>query len=183
METRPTHTHETPRGATRQLLVLHRGNRLLGVYADAIEAADATDGATHGEARDFDFPMLEAMPAPLPSAPRTVRGVIAVRGRIYTLIDLARMFDDASEDSLDPSGDEGFARSIVVPLRGDEQLAIAADRIEATTFVSAASIAPVSLPGIEGIAHGIAAKDVYVIDTRTLFAAATRGMDRRRRRT
>ena len=183
-ETHRTHTTDARRAGDtlRRLVVVRRGTRLFGVYADEIEASCVTDdftpGDTHDRAPDFSFPESSAPPAPLPGAPRAVRGVVVVRGRVYTLIDPALLFDERIDVAPDAS-DESDARSIVVPLRGDEQLAIEAGRIEATIVIAAADIAPATLPGVEGIA----AENIHVLDTRALFAAATRGMERRRRRT
>lgn len=143
METHATHKTETLRDVGRRLLIARRGARLYGVYADAVEMPDATDdwmqdttrgdihSDIHSETHNFDFPALSAAPAPLPGAPRAVRGVIVVRGRVYTLIDLAFLLDERRDDSDGASENASPARMFVMPLRGGEQLAIAVERIEA----------------------------------------------------
>src|SRR6185436_5808735 len=64
-------------------------------------------------------------PTPLPHAPQTVMGVTGVHGRMLTVLDVAR-FSERGETS--PSSIE-LPRKIIA-LRGDEQLALAADNVD-----------------------------------------------------
>lgn len=154
---------------TRHLLVLRAGGRLFGVNAEALAYGSDSDVG-------FTAPVL----TPLPGAPPSVRGVAQVRGRLYTVIDPAQMLatngDNAMHDAVMPS--------LIVPLRGTEQLALAVEGIEQTMNLVAASIEPLDaeMPAVQGVARGIAEQDILVLDTGELFAAATQGMERRRRR-
>jgi chemotaxis signal transduction protein len=120
-------------------------------------------------------------PTPLPFAPAPVRGVVSQRGRILTLIDPHTLLPDAAHA---PQTQTPF----VVALKGDEQLALAAESIEheielyddATDIEADAS--DTSPPLVRHIipyrAHTIA-----LLDTARLFESAMRGVERRRQRT
>src|SRR6185503_1774753 len=60
--------------------------------------------------------------APLPHAPESVMGVAGVHGRMLTVLDVARFGDLGDSYS---TGEPGK----IIALRGDEQLALAADEI------------------------------------------------------
>ena len=91
--------------------------------------------------------------APLPHAPDSVMGVAGVHGRMLTVLDVARFGDRGDSISTDEP------RKIIA-LRGDEQLALAADEL-----IQA---------GDEN--------DVTVLEVKELFPAAIQGRERRRRR-
>jgi purine-binding chemotaxis protein CheW len=119
-------------------------------------------------------------PTPLPHAPAAILGLVYARGRVLTLID--------------PGVIAGHERSpgpqvipAIISLRGDEQLALAADSIVETITISSADIEP-SDPGdkeqvsaIAGILrHG--GETIIILDPARLFEAAGKRKERRRRR-
>src|SRR2546423_8571835 len=92
----------------RDLLLFVAGGRTFGIFSDRVEST--------AEAK---------RPTPLPLAPAAVLGVVYVRGRMLTLLDCAAL-------------SSGEARSLpaavpaMISLRGDEQLALAADSLTDT---------------------------------------------------
>jgi len=143
-------------------------------------------------------------PTPLPHAPRAVLGVVCVRGRMRTVLDpLALMGDGAEPGAADgaerdaargveaqgveaphdeTAHDEG-ARPLVVALRGDEQLALAVERVEGFVRVPAEALAPPPRPAppLRATLEHEGAR-VHVLDPSQLFDAAMRGTERRRPR-
>src|SRR5881394_225984 len=95
----------------RDLFLFAAGNRTFGMPAEEVE------GTAEGKC-----------PTPLPHAPAAILGVVYARGRMLTLID-PRMI----------AGDQASARpqlfSAIIALRGDEQLALAADSISETITI------------------------------------------------
>lgn len=156
----------------RRLLILRAGGKLFAVDADAL---------AHGTETMDGFPL--PAPVPLPGAPAPVRGVVQVRGRLYTVIDPAQMLAD-KDDTTTQATDDAATPLRVIPLRGKEQLALAIERIEGTISISGADIElfETPIPAVQGVVRGIAEQDVLVLDLNELFAAATQGMERRRRR-
>lgn len=148
----------------RDLFLFTAGNRIFGVAADEVEGTAETKCAT-----------------PLPHAPAPILGVVYARGRMLTLIDPRAV-----------TGDEAPPRPQLVPvivsLRGDEQLALAAESIAETITISSADIESRSDPAdkdpispIAGILrHG--GEKIIILDPRRLFDAAVQRRDRRRRR-
>jgi chemotaxis signal transduction protein len=141
--------------ATRSLLVLRAGGRAFAVRAE--EAEGVAEGAE---------------PVPLPQAPAAVLGVVCVRGRMYTLLDTAALFPEQAPDANAPAHEAAPAESraaatprFAVALRGDEQLALAADEVEG----------PLELDEDDA--------SVRLLDPSHLFDAAMRGTERRRQRT
>jgi hypothetical protein len=182
-----------PRG-TRELFAFAAGGRLFAV------AAEETDGVAEN-----------LSPAPLPHAPPAVLGVVGVRGRMRTLLDTSALLTDpalstdeaqarasaSSTDSLATnssssssadlssadSSPAGFAPRVVVALRGDEQLALAADSLEGSFAVDAELLAnsqPTQPPLLAALEHE--GRRLHVLDPARLFDAAMRGTERRRSR-
>lgn len=171
------HTDTKPIQAQRdahepRLLVLRAGGKLFGVDMRAVAHTD-------DEICDFAAPS----PTPLPGAPAPVRGVFHLRGKLYTVID-PWLILAMHEDSATPPNDAATNPLRVVPLRGKEQLAIAIERVEKIITISESNIEMLdkAIPATRGIVHGIMEEDILVLDTGKLFAAATQGMERRRRR-
>jgi chemotaxis signal transduction protein len=143
----------------RKLLLLRAGMRLLGLFADD----------TDGEIRWRTL-------APLPRAPESVLGIVSSRGRMLTVLDPLPWFGDARQDSSPPN--------FIVALPGDEQLALAVDRVEDIIEIFPEEILP-SEEGSPSALHGIVirgADHISVLDPREMFATATVGEDRRRKR-
>jgi len=158
----------------RSLIVARAGRHRLGVFADE------SDGASKF-----------APPAPLPFAPPAVLGVVAVRGRMRTLIDpLALLRPPAAppppapqDDEAPPPPDEAAAPTLALLLKGDEQLALAVAAVERAVELPAdSSLAP---EPAHDFARGTVTLDgapVLVLDPARLFEAAMRGHERRRGR-
>ena len=164
---------ETAERERRELLVMRAGGRLIGVFAD--EADSVTEGAR---------------PVRLPHAPQAVLGVVSVRGRMRTVLDplaLLRGGDLNTTDTApgDPpaDGSETPAPRFIVAMRGDEQLALAVDRVESITEIFAEAVTPLSHTG--GVVRGAVQKEralIAVLDPAEMFSAAMQGTERRRQR-
>lgn len=139
----------------REVRLMFAGSSCLGVFADEIEAIV-----------DWRAPTL------LPDAPASVLGVVCIRGRMLTVLDLAALLGDGA----------AAARSRLVSLRGDEQLALAVAgtgdliKIAPNDLKAASDTGSLSL-GV--ISQG--EQSVPVLNCKELFAAAMRGRERRRR--
>src|SRR5437763_4380384 len=100
---------DTPQDETpelRELLLLRAGAHAFAVFADE------ADG------------VAEALrPTPLPHAPRAVLGVVCVRGRMRTVLDPLALVGDNEETEAATASKP----LIIIALRGDEQLALAAE--------------------------------------------------------
>lgn len=158
-ESRPTHGAARE---TRGLFVLTAGGRAFAVRAE--EAEGVAEGLT---------------PAPLPHAPAAVLGVVSVRGSMRTLLYPPALFaqTDAREDL------PAAAPRFVVALRGDEQLALAADSVEGVVAFDADSV---PLPDPQDSTPAVTleheGRRVQLLDASRLFDAAMRGAERRRPR-
>ncbi len=149
----------------RELLIFRRAERLFGIFADE------ADGVTQGLAL-----------TPLPRAPEAVLGITSVRGRMLTVLDPLALIAEKSgrrnDGKLSPPG-------FVVALRGDEQLALAVDRVERIVEIFTEEIAPLARGQRAEVMRGVVQQEallIAVLDVRELFAAAMRGAERRRRR-
>ncbi|HEX7173657.1 MAG TPA: chemotaxis protein CheW [Pyrinomonadaceae bacterium] len=149
--------------ARRALIVARAGQHRLAVFADESEGVSKF-----------------ADPAPLPSAPPAVLGVVAVRGRMRTLIDPLPLLQPPTAPLTSP--DEA-APTLALLLKGDEQLALAVAGVERAADIPADSILP--LEPAHDFARGTVTLDgahVLVLDPARLFEAAMRGHERRRGR-
>jgi len=183
----PQHYSNTP-DETRELLLMRAGGHAFAVRADE------ADGAAQQCPR----------PTPLPHAPRAVLGVVCVRGRMRTVLDplalvnaraepdaadggerdAARGGETRSDEALhDEMADVEEARPLVVALRGDEQLALAVERVEGIVRVPAEALAPPRRPPrpLRATLEHEGAR-VHVLDPSQLFDAAMQGTERRRPR-
>jgi len=156
----------------RELFVFAAGNQLFAVPAN--EVAGTAE---------------RTVPAKLPLAPPTVLGVICVRGRMLTVLNATAL--------VNPSQSETPAvLPLVVVLRGDEQLALGADRQHDPLQVRSSEIRPIppieetaTRPGkplAESAILGSVLRDnrnIVILNPRKLFAAAMGKSERRRRRT
>jgi chemotaxis signal transduction protein len=88
------------------------------------------------------------------------------------------------EDRTTHAADTTATTLRVIPLRGKEQLALAVESIEKIISIHESNIESLhaEIAATRGVVRGIAEEDVLVLDTGRLFAAATQGMERRRRR-
>lgn len=150
----------------RDLFLFTTGDRAFGVPADEVEGT--------AEAR---------RPTPLPYAPATILGVVYTRGRVLTVLDPLGLTGQAPLDA--PLTDPPVIR-VIISLRGDEQLALAADAVRETITVSSSDIESPASPTTEVTAiagvllHG--GEKVTILDPARLFDAVVHRKDRRRRR-
>jgi len=120
-------------------------------------------------------------PTPLPQAPVSILGVVYARGRMLTLVDPVAVTsgEPLSWPPLIPA---------IISLRGDEQLALAAESLGEAITVSSLDIAasdPESesetSPVVAGVLrHG--GQKITILDPGELFNVAGQRRDRRRRR-
>jgi chemotaxis signal transduction protein len=168
----------------RELLVMRACGREIGVFADEADCVSENLRLT-----------------PLPHAPRAVVGVVSVRGRIRTVLDpsvlleAGESFQSVRGRGLEPepAATEAAAERrrahadacprYVVSLRGDEQLALAVERIERIIEILTEDVQP--LTQAAGVVRGITLQDsstIVLLDPSRLFEAATQGTERRRNR-
>jgi chemotaxis signal transduction protein len=134
------------------------GARRFGVFADQIEAV--VDWRT---------------PTPLPLTPKSILGIVCIHGRMMTVLDVAALVgEDARVGPQNPS--------VIVALRGDEQLALAFDRAGEAVEIAAVQVAGNNQRSLLLDVVGRGGETVAVLNTGELFAAAIRGLERRRRR-
>ena len=151
---------------TRGLFVLTAGGQTFAVRAE--EAEGVAEGLT---------------PAPLPLAPASVLGVVSVRGRMRTLLYPPALVTQTQEREDATRNVTAVAPRFVVALRGDEQLALAADSIEGVVTFDADSLSPSDSPEhllTATLEHN--GRRVQLLDASRLFDAAMRGTERRRPR-
>src|ERR1041384_2277200 len=84
---------------------------------------------------DVEATAERSRPAKLPHAPPAVLGIVSVRGRMVTTLDPVALTSGAGSDW--PA-----ELPCVVALRGDEQLALAADSLGETITIASADIQP-----------------------------------------
>ena len=148
----------------RDLFLFTAANRTFGVPAEEVEGTGEAKCAT-----------------PLPHAPPSILGVVYARGRMLTLIDPRAIAGD------EPSPHQQSFPTLIA-LRGDEQLALAAESISETITVSSSDIESFSQPAktetvtaVAGVLrHG--GEEIIILDAARLFEAAVQRKDRRRRR-
>ena len=158
-----THNGPQEKPKLRDLFSFVAGGRTFAVLAEEVEGtADAKYVAV------------------LPHAPPAVVGVLCLRGRMLTTLDPITLLTGKRLDwpPVIPS---------VVALRGDEQLALAAESFGGTITIAGTDIeAPAedgdrNHPAIIGISrHG--GQEISILGVGHLFAAAFQRKERRRRR-
>jgi chemotaxis signal transduction protein len=171
--TDPLSRHDTPAAEPdkvtdepqlHDLVPFVAGDRIFAVFAEQVDGT--------AEAR---------MPAALPNAPPAVLGVVCMRGHMLTVLDPIAVL----------TGEPfGWPASLpaVIALRGDEQLALAAQSCRDTITIAAEDIQPSGQSnhdGLENAVLGIArygGEEIAVLRVDNLFAAAVRWKERRRRR-
>ncbi|HVS81636.1 MAG TPA: chemotaxis protein CheW [Pyrinomonadaceae bacterium] len=144
----------------RDLFVFEAGARTFAVPADQV------DGIT--EAR---------VPVVLPHTPQAILGVVCVRGRMLTVVDPTVLLTGQSLRW-------PHALPCVIALRGDEQLALAAQSCRDQIKIAVKEIRPAS-DDSENTAFKIVRHDgeeIIVLNVNYLFASAMRQRERRRRR-
>jgi chemotaxis signal transduction protein len=148
----------------RDLFLFIAGGRTFAVFSEEV------DGTAEAK-----------KPTPLPRAPAPILGVVYARGRMLTLVDPAAVTSGEALNwaPLIPS---------IISLRGDEQLALAAESLGGAITVSPADIVAVDDEPEAGLSHAVAGvlrhggEQITILDPRQLFNVAVQRKDRRRRR-
>ncbi|HEV7860974.1 MAG TPA: chemotaxis protein CheW [Pyrinomonadaceae bacterium] len=160
---------ETLKRERRELLLFKAGSRLLCVPAD--EAHSAVEWRE---------------PTPLPRAPQAVLGIVSIRGRMFTVLDSQALVGEQIADT-EHGSIARPAYSFIIPLRGDEQLALASDNAPRAIEIYTDEIE--SSPGPEGrlkVLRGIIRdehqEEMALLNLQEIFNVAMQGVDRRRRR-
>ena len=145
------------------LFVFEAGSRVFAVPADQV------DGTTESR-----------VPAVLPHAPQAILGVVCARGRMLTVLDPTVLLIGQALR---------WPRTLpcVIALRGDEQLALAAQSYRDKITIEEADIDRQSESGLDtaGLLLGrvrYAGEEILVLDVNQLFASVMRQRERRRRR-
>ena len=113
-------------------------------------------------------------PAALPHAPASVLGIVSIRGRLLTVLDLSQLL-------------ESLARigrpSHILALNGDEQLALAIGAPGETVAIAAANSeeTPTSSKLVSEVINRNG-DEIKILDVSELFPTAIQGRERRRRR-
>ena len=157
-----TSTDDLAQESAYKLAILKAGSMSLGLFEDQI-----TTIAEWSE------------PTPLPFAPASVLGIVSIQGRMFTVLDLARLVSPNEADVAAPRGPQ----QLIVALRGDEQLALAvASSQEMLEVIAADIMAPKehSLHLFLGTVEQ-AGEEVHVLDVKELFPSVIHGRERRRR--
>ena len=113
-------------------------------------------------------------PTPLPFAPSSVLGVVSVHGRMFTVVDL--------EALMDSDGTNGENHRCILALRGDEQLALAANKADQ---VLETNVGVGDTQENQHLIRGtinVDGKTISILDVENLFAGVIRGRERRQRR-
>lgn len=143
----------------RDLILMRLGSgRMVAVFADEAETIVPRRPAT-----------------PLPGAPATICGVVSVRGRMYTLVDLDRLFEEMMSEKAKRAAraKQTDADLMTVALRGDEQLALTVARVERIVAVPTESL--VKLSRHAPFLRGVTEHDkqlIMVLDPAKIFAHA-----------
>jgi chemotaxis signal transduction protein len=148
-----------PKPEARALQLLQAGALRFGIFADEIAAIAGW-----------------RQPTPLPHAPKAVLGVVAIKGRMLTVLDPAML-----PAGMSMSGDT--TRRHLVALRGDEQLALAVTTVAQAIELDVSEIAAMQAPD-EIFLLGLLAHEgerIPVINPKELFSTAIQGQERRRR--
>ena len=160
----PAIQESEPEPLLRDLFSFAAGNRTFAIFEDEVEGTAESK-----------------RPARLPHAPPAVLGVVCVRGRMLTTLDPAALVE--AEPVNWPQ-----EIPLVIALRGDEQLALAADSLRETITIASTDIEQFEgdqsdrlQPIILGVArHG--GEELTILNPSGLFAAAFQRIERRRRR-
>ena len=111
-------------------------------------------------------------PVPLPLAPPAILGIVAIRGRMLTVIDPRVLFKESGKTS----------PRHIIGLKGEEQLALAAERIEGQIKIHPEKIQKPEKTVIAVL--GTVEHDgdtIRLLDISQLFASSIQGRERRRR--
>jgi len=175
---------ETLKRERRELLLFKAGPRRFCVLADEAHS-----------------PVEWREPTPLPRAPQAVLGIVSIRGRMFTVLDSQALPGehsaaaehiadteqgaDAEQGSIARLSSASYA--FIIPLRGDEQLALASDDAPRSVEIYTDEIEPSSgqergLKILRGIVRGEHVEETALLNLQEIFNVAMQGVERRRRR-
>lgn len=147
----------------RDLFIFDAGALVFAVSADEV------DGTTESR-----------VPAVLPNSPQAILGVVCVRGRMLTVIDPSVLITGQTLR---------WPRALpnVIALRGDEQLALVAQRCRDKITIEDTDIARPAVTNEDSPSLLVgrvryAGEEILVLDVNYLFASVMRQRERRRRR-
>jgi chemotaxis signal transduction protein len=150
----------------RKLQLVRAGSSHFGVFADEIATI---------------VPWRE--PTSLPNAPKSVRGVVSVQGRMLTVLDLASLpIEEIATSEAEAAGNVLPAH--LIALRGDEQLALAVNEVGEMIEVVAGDFSGQRETGSAFLLGVLQRGDgeIRILNLKELFPAAIQGRERRRRR-
>jgi chemotaxis signal transduction protein len=161
---------ETLKRERRELLLFKAGPCLLCIFAD--EAHGAVEWRE---------------PTPLPRAPQAVLGVVSIRGRMFTVLDSQALTGEQTAHAAAQGSIERPSRAFIIPLRGDEQLALASDDSPRATEIYTDEIEPSSRQvanskTVRGTILDEHQEQFALLDIREIFNSAMQAAERRRRR-
>ena len=148
------------KGVVRKLQLFRAGSFHFGIFTNDIAAIVAW-----------------REPTPLPHAAKSVLGVVSVHGRMLTVLDLATLTGHEAASSDAPA-------QHLIALRGDEQLALAIERLGETIEIAENDFnakRETGEPLVLGVLHREGA-ETNILNLKELFPTAIQGRERRRRR-
>jgi chemotaxis signal transduction protein len=112
-------------------------------------------------------------PTPLPFAPSSVLGIVSIQGRMFTVVDIDVLLEsDSTTENL----------RFIMALRGDEQLAIAANNADQIVESEAEDKSQESNSNLVRGRFIVNGRNVSFLEVENLFAGVIRGRERRQRR-
>lgn len=112
-------------------------------------------------------------PTPLPFAPSSVLGLVSIHGRMFTVVDIDVLLEiDSTIEN----------PRFILALRGDEQLAIAANNADQVVESDVEDKRPGSNSNLVRGTVSVNGRTVSLLEVENLFAGVIRGRERRQRR-
>lgn len=112
-------------------------------------------------------------PTPLPFAPSSVLGIVSIHGRMFTVVDIDVLLEiDSTIEN----------PRFILALRGDEQLAIAANNADQVVESDVEDKTPGSNSNLVRGTVSVNGRTVSLLEVENLFAGVIRGRERRQRR-
>ena len=109
-------------------------------------------------------------PTPLPRAPATVLGVVCIRGRMITVLDIGALV-----------GGEASPAAKIVALNGDEQIGLAVSQLSDEIDVNENDLVKEPENPLLAGRAAVNGELLPILNTKNLFAVAMRGRERRKR--
>jgi chemotaxis signal transduction protein len=110
------------------------------------------------------------MPTPLPRAPATVLGVVCIRGRMITVLDISAL-----------AGGEASPAAKIVALNGDEQIGLAVNQVSDEIDVNENDLVKEPQNPLLVGSAALNGESLRILNTKKLFGVVMRGRERRKR--